>query len=195
MPALYVHGQPLGGCAGSPRQPVEPHNERVTTLVAGVVAGVVGTLAMDLVWFVRYKRSGGESGVVAWETAEGLTSWDEASAPGKVGKLLFETITHQDLSASSARLTTNVMHWAYGVPWGVLFALAIGSPARLRLWHPPLFGALVWLASYVELPVAGFYKPLWEYDLRTLWDDFSAHLAYGTGVAASYWVSTVFRPG
>ena len=51
------------------------------SVVCGLLAGAVGTLAMDLVWFVRYKRGGGESGFAAWELASGLDSWDDASAP------------------------------------------------------------------------------------------------------------------
>jgi hypothetical protein len=40
--------------------------------------------------------------------------------------------------------------------------------------------------SYVILPAAGVYRPIWEYDLRTLWQDFSAHLVYGLGTAAAF---------
>ena len=51
------------------------------------------------------------------------------------------------------------------------------------------FGMLVWLASYLSLPIAGFDKPIWSYDLKTLWDDLSAHLVYGVGVAATFWAA------
>ncbi len=79
------------------------------------------------------------------------------------------------------------MHWSYGLQWGAIFGFAVGSSARMRPWQGPLLGLLVWLASYVTLPIAGFYKPIWAYDLKTLWDDLSAHLVYGTGVAAAFW--------
>jgi hypothetical protein len=32
------------------------------------------------------------------------------------------------------------------------------------------------MSGYVILPLAGLYKPIWEYDARTLADDLSAHL-------------------
>jgi hypothetical protein len=38
-------------------------------LVRGAIAGAVGTAAMDLVWFFRYRRGGGHEGLFAWETA------------------------------------------------------------------------------------------------------------------------------
>ncbi len=149
---------------------------------AGLLAATVGTLAMDLVWFNRYKRGGGDSDFLTWELSVGLNSWDNASAPAKVGKLLFETFTRRELPASYAMLTNNVMHWGYGVGWGGLLGFAVGSLCRARTRQGPLLGALVWLASYVTLPIAGFYQPIWTYDARTLWQDLSAHLVYGTTI-------------
>jgi hypothetical protein len=159
----------------------------VRSVGCGLLAGVAGTLAMDLLWFVRYKRGGGQNSFVAWEFAAGLSAWEDASAPAKVGKLLYEGLTHRELPASQASLTTNVMHWTYGVQWGALFGLAIGSARQLRPWHGPLLALLVWLASYLVLPLAGFYKPIWRYDVKTLWDDLSAHLVYGVAAAATFW--------
>ena len=158
----------------------------------GLLAGAAGTLAMDLTWYVRYRRGGGSTSFLAWETAEGLRSWNDASAPAKVGKLLYETIIHRELPPSQARVTTNVMHWSYGVQWGAVLSTALGSSRHVRIWHAPLFGALVWLASYLELPIAGFYKPIWEYDWHTLWQDLSAHLVYGTACVLTFW--RMFRP-
>ena len=48
------------------------------------------------------------------------------------------------------------------------------------------FGAAVWSGGYVVLPLAGLYKPIWKYDAKTLADDLSAHLVYGTATAAAY---------
>lgn len=156
-------------------------------VTCGLIAGAAGTVAMDLVWFIRYRGGGGESNFAKWEFASGPTSWDDAPAPAKVGKLLYETVTHEALSASYAPLTTNVMHWTYGIQWGLILAAAVGCANRLRLLpQAPLLGLLVWLASYVSLPIAGFYKPIWSYDVKTLWDDLSAHLVYGMGAAAAF---------
>jgi uncharacterized membrane protein YagU involved in acid resistance len=99
---------------------------------------------------------------------------------------LYETITQRELPASYAALTNNLMHWLYGVGWGGLFGLSVGSVCAARLRQGPLLGALVWLASYVSMPIAGFYKPIWSYDLKTLWDDLSAHLVYGSATAVAF---------
>jgi hypothetical protein len=162
----------------------------VRSVVCGALAGAVGSLAMDLVWFARYKRGGGESSFLVWEFGSAPTTWEDASAPAKVGKLLYESGTHRELPASEINLTTNVMHWGYAKQWGAIFGVAIGSRSHLKAWQAPLFGALVWLASYVSLPIAGFYKPIWSYDLKTLWNDLGPHLVYGVATAAAFWITS-----
>lgn len=155
-------------------------------LTRGLIAGAAGTLAMDLVWYRRYQRGGGESRFPAWEFSSGLDNWNDASAPAKVGKRLYEGFTQRELSADYAPLTSNLMHWGYGTFWGGLYGLLTGS---LRSSSPIFglpFGVAVWSSSYVSLPIAGLYKPIWEYDSATLLKDLSAHLVYGLTTAATF---------
>jgi hypothetical protein len=148
-------------------------------LLGGAFAGAFGTLAMDLLWYVRYRRGGGQSGFTTWELSAGLHSWEDASAPAHVGKLMYEAALRRELPARHAALTSTVMHWGYGINWGVVFAIALGSRHRPRYRQGVLLGVLVWLTSYAVMPIAGFYKPIWQYDAKTLWEDLSAHLLYG----------------
>jgi hypothetical protein len=41
--------------------------------------------------------------------------------------------------------------------------------------------------SYLVLPEGGLYKPIWQYDARTLAGDLVAHLAYGAGTGTAFW--------
>jgi hypothetical protein len=156
------------------------------TLIAGLVAGAVGTALMDLVWFSRYRRGGGASRLLDWEFSAGLNSWQSAPAPAHVGKRIVETVTRHELAAGYAAVTNNVVHWSYGIFWGGLY----GALAWLALGRNPIwglaFGFVVWASSYVTLPLLGLYKPMWAYDLRTLVKDLSAHLAYGLGTATTF---------
>jgi hypothetical protein len=71
------------------------------------------------------------------------------------------------------------MHWAMGMGWSIQFGVILGLTKR-RSWAWGLvFGPLVWLSSYVVLPFTKIYKPIWEYDAKTLTQDLSAHLVYG----------------
>ena len=152
----------------------------------GVAAGAVGTAAMDLVWFRRYRRGGGQQGLLAWETADGVDKWDDTSAPGQVGRRLVEGFTQTELADRWARTTTNVVHWATGLAWGAQFGLVAGSTRRRSWALGLLLGPLVWLASYVLMPLARLYKPMWQYDPKTLAEDLSAHLVYGAATGAAF---------
>lgn len=164
------------------RQKLSP----VAAATLGAAAGTVGTAAMDAVWYARYRRGGGQQGPLAWETAEGVDKWDDASAPGQVGRRLVEGFTQQELPDQWARTMTNIVHWATGLAWGAQFGILAGSTRRRRGTLALLFGPLVWLASYVLMPLAKLYKPIWEYDTKTLAKDLGAHMVYGAATGATF---------
>jgi hypothetical protein len=140
---------------------------------------------MDALWYYRYRRGGGNSGFVDWETSAGLQGWDAAPAPAKFGRLVIHRALHRDLPAQRARLTNNVVHWSTGAGWGAVLGTVEGvlgrHPARFGL----AFGAAVWLQSYAVLAPAKLYRPIWDYDAKTLAEDLSAHLLYGLTTAAA----------
>jgi hypothetical protein len=163
--------------------------DRLTPLgviVRGAAAGAVGTLAMDLVWYARYRREGGNSGFTDWEFSAGVDSWDSAPVPAQFGKRIFEGLFRRDLPPQTAGLVNNVTHWVTGMGWGATFGVLSGSVPTRRAWHGLVFGAGVWVQSYAVLVPAKLYKPPWDYDAVTLWKDLSAHLVYGLGTATAF---------
>jgi hypothetical protein len=154
--------------------------------IRGAIAGAVGTAAMDLFLYRRYRRGGGKDPFLRWELAEGVLGWADASAPGQAGQKVARLVTGHEPSERWARTTTNVVHWATGIGWaaqyGVLGGRSPSHPVRRAL----ALGPVVWLSGYVILPLAGVYKPIWEYDARTLADDLSAHLVFGLTTSATY---------
>lgn len=151
----------------------------------GALAGAVGTVAMDALWYHRYRRGGGKSGFVDWETSVDLQGWDDAPAPAKFGRLVIQRTLHRDLPAGQARLTNNVVHWSTGAGWGAVLGMVTGSSIRHTARYGLAFGAAVWLQSYAVLAPAKLYEPIWDYDAKTLGKDLSAHLLYGLTTAAA----------
>jgi hypothetical protein len=149
----------------------------------GLLAGTVGTLAMDLLLYARYKRRGGGSGFRRWELSSDVHSWDQAPAPAHVGKRLVEGRFGTHLPDQRAALVNNITHWGYGILNGAPFGIIAGSARSPRVRYGALFGASVWATSYAVLPAAKLYRPIWEYDVRTLGKDLSAHLVYGLSTA------------
>ena len=160
----------------------------------GAVAGAVGTAAMDLLLYRRYRRDDGKDSLWQWEFADGVMSWDEASAPGQLGQKLERLVTRRPPPDHWARTTTNVMHWATGIGWGMQYGALAGRSSRHRVLGALALGPAVWLSGYVILPLAGVYKPIWKYDARTLGNDLSAHLVYGGATSAVFAALTLEKP-
>jgi hypothetical protein len=156
-------------------------------VLRGIAAGAVGTVAMDLVWYARYRRGGGEDSFVDWEFSAHTKSWEDASAPAQVGKRVLEGFLQREIPDAAAAMTNDAVHWATGLQWGALYGLVAGSAAKRPT---PVSGAALAAAafttSYVVLGLAKLYRPIWEYDIRTLAKDFGGHLAFGLGTAAVF---------
>lgn len=160
----------------------------------GLLAGAVGTAAMDAFLFARYVREGGESSAWEWETSAALTDWEQAPAPAHVGKRLVEGLFGIELAPTRARLVNNAMHWGYGLLNGALYGIVAESLPAQRIRYGLPFGATVWAGDYVILPAAKLYEPIWKYDARTLANDLSAHLVYGLGTATALRLLSTWRP-
>jgi hypothetical protein len=154
-------------------------------IIRGVQASALGTLAMDTLLYRRYRDAGGQSTFLAWESSEGVEGWENAPAPALVAKRLLESAIGRALPPRHARLLNNATHWGFGLATGAGFGLLVGSRTP-KVWRGPPFGAAVWATGYAVLPPLGVYEPIWHYDRKTLGQDLSAHLVFGTATAAAY---------
>jgi hypothetical protein len=149
-----------------------------------MLAGAVGTLAMDAVWYQRYRASGGTDTFVGWEFGGPATSFSEAGAPAQIGQHLASRLGIE-LPESSARLTNNVVHWATGLGWGLAHSVVRTVTPLATLASGVAIGAGAFGTAYATLPKLGIYKRISEYDGETLWKDLSAHLVFGAAVGAT----------
>ena len=155
-------------------------------MIRGAAASAVGTLAMDMWLYRDYLHDGGETAFPAWESSEGLDSWDDAPAPALVAKKLLEAALGHAVAPRYARTLNNATHMGFGLANGAVYGLLVGSRHKPRVWFGVPFGAAVWASGYVVLPLLGVYKPIWKYDLETLWKDLDAHLVFGKATAAAF---------
>lgn len=147
-------------------------------VILGAVAGALGTLAMDLLWYGRYRSGQGTQAFLAWETSEGTDSFETAAAPAQTAKVVADLVG-VELPDSAARTVNNVVHWATGIAWGQAHGAASAVLGTSTPLLGPVTGVVAWSTSYVVLPRLGVYKPMREYDNDVLWQDLSAHLIYG----------------
>jgi hypothetical protein len=163
----------------------QPVRTPLGAIARGLVAGALGTSAMDAFLYARYRCGGGKEGVTSWELSEQVATWEQAPAPAQVGRRVVEGLFQRKLPGERAALVNNVTHWAYGILSAASYGIFAGSLRKQRAVYGLPFGAAIWLTGYAILPAAGLYKPIWQYDALTLAKDLSAHLVYGasTGLA------------
>ncbi len=155
-------------------------------LAVGALAGTVGTAAMDAVLYRRFRRGGGQESGWHWESAEGVTEWSQASAPGQVGRKLLTVLLGHPPPDSWARRTTNAVHWATGISWGAQYGALASVTTRHPWWRAVGLGPTAWLTSYAVLPVIGVYQPIWRYDLKTLGQDLAGNVVFGLATSAAF---------
>jgi hypothetical protein len=159
----------------------------LAAVAAGLMAGSAGTICLDAVHYLKYRHTGGTDGPLAWEFAP-VESWEKAPDPGQVAKRVLEGFTQRKLPDRWAGLTSTIAHWAYGSAAGAAYGILAGSLPSPKPGYGVPFGAAVFAGDYIALPAAGLYKPIWEYDAKTLAWDLSAHLAYGAGTGTVFWL-------
>jgi len=164
-------------------------------LISAMFAGAAGTSVMDALLYRRYRRGGGKEQPFQWEFSAGVRTWEDVSSPGLVGRDVLKRLRGQDVPEEWARTTQNVVHWATGVGWSIPLALVVPR-GRCVAWIGGVsVGLIAWLTSYTVLPLAKVYKPIWDYDAKTLEDDLSAHLVYGATIGTLLAVAAKGAPG
>lgn len=161
---------------------------RLTDLVVGAAAGIVGTIAMDTLWWRRSRQAGSDLGFVEWEFAAGTDydSFDDAPAPGQVGQRIGRLVG-VDVPVEHAGLTTDVVHWTTGASWGAAAGAITAVSPVAAVPAGIAAGVAAVSTAYGALGAAGIYEPVWTYDRQTLWKDVSAHLLFGTATGLALW--------
>jgi len=157
------------------------------------LSGVMGTVCLDTAGYLGYRGTGGKKSPLEWEFAP-IDGWENASDPGKVAKREIEGFTQRELPDRWAWPISTAMHWGYGSSAAACYAILAGSLRKQSPLYGLPFGAVVWAMGYVILPQARIYKPIWEYDAKTLATDLSGHLAYGAGTGAAFWLFAKLWP-
>jgi hypothetical protein len=153
----------------------------VESAARGLVAGLVGTAAMTAYQLAVRKMRGERADTPVPDT------WAEAPAPARVVKKAAEAAGRGGaVTKAQVPLLTNLMHWLYGVGWGVVYGVAARGDAADPLAGGATLGGALWGAQYGELVPLGIAEPPWRVPPQELALDLSYHLVYGAGVAAAY---------
>ena len=153
-------------------------------VVRGVDSSAVGTLVMDALLYRRYRGGGGRTAFVSWETSDGRRL-GRRTGPGPRRQADAGERDARRVPPRYARTLNDLTHWGFGLATGAAYGL-LAESRKPSVWYGLPFGAAVWAAGYVVLPLLGVYQPIWKYDLKTLEKDLSAHLVFGAATAATF---------
>ena len=117
----------------------------VGRIAKGIVAGVAGTLAMDVFWWRRARREGRRHRFIDFEFTTGDTyeTFDDAPAPAKVAAKM-AGIVGVELPKAAGGLANDIVHWGTGLSWGAFAGLLVGDD----LMHPLTAGVLAGATAY-----------------------------------------------
>lgn len=146
----------------------------------GAGGGLAGNAAMGAAQWAAFRVRGKETG--------GWTSWEDAPAPAKIGKRVWEGVFRRQAPVERIRLFNNVVHWTYGALLAAAFGVVEASRDERRPVRDGLaFGAAAWiLGSGALMPAAKLAKPPWRYGVGTNALDAGYHLAYGLATAGTF---------
>jgi hypothetical protein len=88
------------------------------SVLCGIAASALGTLAMDSMLYLRYRHDAGKASFVAWEFSEDVEGWEGAPAPALVARQVLESVLGHDVRPRYARVFNNVTHWVFGMATG-----------------------------------------------------------------------------
>lgn len=90
---------------------------------------------------------------------------------------MIKGFTQRKLADRSAWLVSTIAHRGYGSAVGAAYGILTGLLPTPHPGYGVPFGTAVFANDYIALPVPGLYKPIREYDAKTLAWDLGAHLA------------------
>lgn len=143
------------------------------TIAAGLLAGAAATYAMDGYWrLIKNLRP--------------MPARGEEPAPSRVAADFLRRAGFRRPSRQTRQTGGQVVHWGYGLGWGVLAALARRAGLKLDYgFGQPLGAALELGGDLYGVYWLGYARHPKEYPRSLIWQSFGGHAVYGAALWAS----------
>lgn len=171
------------------------------SILAGLAAGVAGTLAMDAIsvaWSLGRRRilhpqerslfhQGGRPDVESAKRWGKSSSDSESVATSKIAERIAQPILGRRLSRSERHYGGQIVHYSYGALLGAAYGLSGSRLPAVRAGHGTLFGAASWLAGVnVAMPLFKLMKPPHKHSFEEHAFSLVSHLGYGAVLQSAY---------
>lgn len=136
-------------------------------LLTGALAGLIATVPMSLAMDLLRRR---------------LPPRERYRLPPRqiTDRLLRRVGLHQTTGEDDRQWLTLATHFGYGAAVGAVYAAAPARAPVPRAISGPIFGLVVWAASYMAwLPLVGLFHPATDEPAGRNWLMIGAHLVWG----------------
>ena len=145
------------------------------TVLRGILAGVIGTVFMNL----------------SSETEMHLRGRQPSVIPARAANKVLSIVGVPQLEGTALKVLSTWTHYLYGAAWGVvlwvLSTLELSIAAAL-----PLFFLIVWGTEQIELPALGLTPPSWKWGAKEVAIDLWHHVIFAVGAIAGWaWIGVV----
>jgi putative membrane protein len=156
-------------------------------LLAGAIAGVIGTIAMDafqLIWS-RHAGRAKPHGAQTLRTGGPLRSRSERRGPPadpaeKLAALAVESVSGEVLSPEERHHGGTVVHFGYGTATAAVYGLLADYFPAVTAGAGSAYGLAIWVgADLVAMPVLGLSRKPHEYSGWIALYGAATHVVYG----------------
>jgi hypothetical protein len=155
-------------------------------ILAGLLAGLAGTLAMNYAQRL-WTQAAGEEPPPSAGGKHDARDWQEREEGRNANELAAQaiaiTVASRPLTGDTLAVAAPLVHYAFGAAVGAIYGAFVGDDRRYLLARGAAFGATVWLlADEVAMPVLRLSRPTTERALEKHLQSLASHLVFGTVV-------------
>jgi hypothetical protein len=135
------------------------------TVLRGILAGVIGTVFMNL----------------SSETEMHLRGRQPSVVPARAANKVLSIVGVPQLEGTALKVLSTWTHYLYGAAWGLVLFLLLSTVELSIAAALPLFFVIVWGTEQVELPALGLTPPSWKWGSKEVAIDLWHHVVFATG--------------
>jgi uncharacterized membrane protein YagU involved in acid resistance len=134
-------------------------------LLRGVLAGLIGTVFMNL----------------SSETEMHIRGRQPSVVPGRAANKMLSIVGVPQLEGAALKVLSTWTHYLYGAAWGVVLWVLLSTLELPIAAALPLFFVIVWGTEQVELPALGLTPPSWKWGAKEVAIDLGHHVVFAIG--------------
>jgi hypothetical protein len=140
------------------------------TVLRGILAGVIGTVFMNL----------------SSETEMHLRGRQPSVVPARAANKVLSIVGVPQLEGTALKVLSTWTHYLYGAAWGLVLWVLLSTLELSIAAALPLFFLIVWGTEQIELPALGLTPPSWKWGAKEVAIDLWHHVVFASGAVAGW---------